>query len=74
MSGFNFKRTTTTTMKVAGFLDSDRMLIEVDGDEKDLATLLSVFNGAEVEMNVKVKTDEDLDEPVAFYTDNSDDI
>lgn len=61
---FNFKRTITTSMKATGFLDTDRMVIDIDGDEKRLSTLLSAFNGANVELVVKVKTDEELDEPV----------
>lgn len=52
-------------MKIAGFIDTDRMTIEVDGDEKDISTLLSAFNGGCVEINVKVKNEEELDEPVS---------
>ena len=67
MSKFSYKRTeTTTTMKVSGIIDVDRMVIDVDGEEKDIRTLLSVFNGGNIELNIKIKTDEDLDEPVAL--------
>ncbi len=66
MSKFSYKRTETTTMKVSGIIDVDRMVIDVDGEEKDIRTLLSVFNGGNIELNIKVKTDEDLDEPVAL--------
>ena len=61
---FSFKEVTTRTMKIAGFLDSDRMVIDADGDEKSIATLLSAFEGLAIEMVVKVKSEADLDEPV----------
>ena len=50
-------------MKIAGIIDTDNMTIDVDGEEKKLATLLSVFNGGGVEINVKVKEENELDEP-----------
>nr|DAX09913.1 MAG TPA: YonK protein [Bacteriophage sp.] len=61
---FVYKRTETTAMKIAGIIDTDNMTVEVDGGEKKLATLLSVFNGGSVEINVKVKEESELDEPV----------
>ena len=64
MSNFSYKKTTTTAMKVAGIIDTDNMTIDVDGEEKKLATLLSVFNGGGVEINVKVKEENELDEPI----------
>lgn len=60
---FVYKRTETTAMKIAGIIDTDNMTVEVDGEEKKLATLLSVFNGGSVEINVKVKEESELDEP-----------
>lgn len=65
MANFTFKETKTTAMKIAGMIDTDRMVIDVDGEEKNISTLLSPFNGGEVEINVKVKEEADLDEPVA---------
>lgn len=64
MANFTYKKTETTSMKIAGFLDTGRMLVDVDGDEKRLSTLLSPFNGGYIEINVKVKNEEELDEPV----------
>lgn len=58
MANFKFNRTTTTNMKIAGLLDTDRMVINVDGEDKLLATLLSPFNGAECEVVIKIKQDE----------------
>lgn len=62
---FVFKEVKTTSMKAAGILDADNMIIEVDGEPKDIKTLLSVFNGASIELNVKVKEESELDEPTA---------
>ena len=41
------------------------MTVEVDGDEKKLSTLLSDFDGGYVEVNVKVKDEEELEEPAS---------
>lgn len=65
MANFVFKEVKSTNMKIAGLIDTDEMKIEVDGEEKDLATLLSPFNGACVEINVKVKEESELAEPTA---------
>lgn len=62
MSNFTYKRTTTTSMKVAGIIDTDNMTVDVDGEVKKLSTLLSDFNGAGIEINVKVKDEEEIDE------------
>lgn len=63
MSNFTYKRTTTTSMKVAGIIDTDNMTVDVDGEVKKLSTLLSDFNGAGIEINVEVKDEEEIDEP-----------
>lgn len=66
MPNFVFKKTEITNMKIAGIIDTDRMTVDVDGGEKDLATLLSVFNGASVEIKVATKNEEELDEPTEY--------
>lgn len=63
MANFVYKKTVTTSMKVAGILDTDNMTVDVDGEEKKLSTLLSDFNGAPMEINIKLKDEEELDEP-----------
>lgn len=63
MASFVYKKTVTTSMKVAGIIDTDDLTIDVDGETKELSTLLSDFNGAAIEINVKVKSEEDLSEP-----------
>lgn len=65
MANFVFKKTETTNMKIAGIIDTDKMTVDVDGEEKSLVTLLSVFNGTGVEIKVATKNEEELDEPTA---------
>lgn len=65
MANFVYKKTITTSMKVAGILDTDNMTVDIDGEEKKLSTLLSDFNGAPMEINIKLKDEEELDEPKA---------
>ncbi len=60
---FKYNKTTTTTLKVGGILDTDRGIIDIDGDERNLFSLISDFNGADVEIVVKVKIDEELAAP-----------
>lgn len=64
-NAFSFKEVTTKTMKIAGMLDTDRMTVDVDGEEKRLATLLSVFNGVDIELVAKIKSESELDEPTS---------
>ena len=65
MANFVYKRLTQTSMKIAGIIDTDNMTVDVDGEDKKLSTLLSDFNGAGVEINIKVKDEEELDEPIS---------
>ena len=69
MANFVHKRTTTETMKIVGILDTDLMTIDVDGEPKKLSTLLSVFDGFGVEVNIKIKDEEDLSEPTEVASD-----
>lgn len=64
MASFVYKTVKTTSMEIAGVIDTDRMIIEVDGEEKKLSTLLQEFNNYEIEFNIKTKDEEELDEPV----------
>lgn len=63
MKNLQYKKVTTTTLKVGGILDADRMVIDVDGVEKDIKTLLSDFDDQCIELNVKVKDELELLEP-----------
>ena len=65
MANFVFKRTEQKSMKIAGLLNTDTMVINVDGDDKDLSTLFSPFSHFDVEINIKVKEEEEQDEPTS---------
>lgn len=69
-SNFVFKKTLTTNMKIAGILDVENMTVDIDGEEEKLSTLLSPFEGSCIEINVKVKSEEELDKPVDFDEDD----
>ena len=62
---FIYKKTEVTSLKVAGIIDTDRMVIDVDGDEKNISALLKDFNGGQIEINVKTKDETELDDPTA---------
>lgn len=62
MAAFTYKKTSTTSMKVAGILNPQTMVINVDGEDKQLSTLLRDFADLPVEINIKVKDEEELDE------------
>ena len=63
MANFVFKETKQTAMKIVGILNSNDLTINVDGEEKKLSTLLSVFNDSDVEINIKIKEKNELVEP-----------
>lgn len=63
MANFSYKKTTTTAMKIVGIIDTDNMTIDVDGEEKKLSTLLADFDGGAIELNVKIKEEDELDAP-----------
>lgn len=64
-NAFSFKEVTTKTMKITGMVDTDNMTIDVEGEPKKLSTLLSVFNGVDVDIQVKIKSESELDEPTS---------
>lgn len=44
-------------------LDLENMTIGINGEDKKLSTLLSEYDGCEVNLTVDVKSEEDLDMP-----------
>lgn len=60
-----YKKSTTTALKASGILDIVNGTIDIDGVEKKVLSLLKDFDGAEVELSVKVKDEEELDEPTS---------
>ena len=60
MANLVYKQTTVTTKKMAGFYDANRHTVDVDGVEMDILEALSDFDGASLELVVKVKEETDL--------------
>lgn len=63
MANFSYKQSKTTTLKACGMLDIKNNVIYIDDEPKNISTLLSDFDGVSVELQVKIKTDVELDEP-----------
>lgn len=59
-----YKKTETISLNVKGFIDPVDMTIDINGDVKKISTLLSDFAGTFVEIAVKTKNEEELQEPV----------
>lgn len=59
---FSYRENRITKMSIKGILNADDMTINVDDIDKSLTTLLSDFNGAQVNIIVKVQEDIDLDD------------
>lgn len=59
-----YKKTETISLNIKGFIDPVEMTIDINGDVKKLSTLLSDFVGTFVEISVKTKNEEELQEPV----------
>ena len=66
MANFVYKRTDVTSMKIIGILDTDKMIVTIDEEEKELNTLLSDFNLGLVEISIKTKNEEELEEPTSI--------
>ena len=64
MAKFSYTKNTTTTLKAVGVFDYTNGTIYVDDTEKSLKTLFSDFDGANIELVIKVKENEELDEPL----------
>jgi predicted solute-binding protein len=59
---FSYKKTTLTKLQAIGFLDTDKLTIEVEGETRDLADLLKDFNGTNVTFAVSVKEEKENEE------------
>lgn len=56
MANYLYKKNTVTTKKLAGIYDAEGGIINVDGEDKELRD----FEGAAIELVVKVKEETDL--------------
>lgn len=59
---FEYKRTTVSKLKAIGVIDTDKMTIDIDGEEKSIKDLLADFNGTDITLAVQVKSEEDLED------------
>lgn len=55
-----YKESKVTTKKLVGMYDAEKHTIEVDGVEKDIIAELKDFEGAAIEVIIKVKEETDL--------------
>ena len=64
MANYLYKKNTVTTKKLAGIYDAEGGIINVDGEDKELLEELLEelrdFEGAAIELVVKVKEETDL--------------
>ena len=60
MANYLYKKNTVTTNKLAGIYDAEGGIINVDGEDKELLEELRDFEGAAIELVVKVKEETDL--------------
>ena len=57
---YTYKESKVTTKKLVGMYDAEKPAIEVDGEDKDIIAELNDFEGAIVDVVVKVKEETDL--------------
>ncbi len=60
MANYVYKESKVTTKKLVGMYDAEKHTIEVDGENKDIIEELKNFEGATIEIVVKVKEETDL--------------
>lgn len=60
MANYLYKKNTVTTKKLAGIYDAEGGIINIDGEDKELLEELRDFEGAAIELVVKVKEETDL--------------
>lgn len=58
-----YTKNITTKLSASGVLDTEKCTMEIDGEIIKLSTLLSDFNGYDIEINMKVVDEEELDVP-----------
>lgn len=57
---YTYKQSKVTTKKLVGVYDAQNNIIDVDGDNKNIIEEMKDFEGAVVEVIVKVKEETDL--------------
>lgn len=51
------------TLKMQGIFDADAGTIDIDGNEIDILSAMADFNGAEIDISVKIKEEKEIDLP-----------
>ena len=57
---YAYKESKVTIKKLVGMYDAEKHVIDVDGENKDIIEELNDFEGAIVEVIIKVKEETDL--------------
>lgn len=57
---YSYKESKITTKKLTGMYDAENHVIEVDGENKDIVDELKDFEGAVVEVTIKIKQETNL--------------
>ena len=57
---YTYKESKVTTKKLVGMYDAEKGIIEVDGEDKNLIDEMKDFEGAIVEVSIKIKQETDL--------------
>lgn len=55
-----YKKSTTITLKAVGTLDLEHGTIDIEGEERLIKDLLKDFDNLDVEINMKIKDEEEL--------------
>lgn len=70
-----YTETTNKTIKAVGLLDVSKNAIIVDGEVVNISSLLSEFDGTEINFSLSMKTETELDTPKSgdtYITDEND--
>lgn len=57
---YSYKESKVTTKKITGMYDAENHVIEVDGENKNIIEELKDFEGAIVEITIKIRQETDL--------------
>jgi len=59
-NAMSYKKSTTTTLEAAGLLDAEGRVLDTDGESINIDDLLNEFADEFVELQLKLKDDEEL--------------
>lgn len=64
MTNYQYEKSENITKKLVGFYDADNHTVNVDGTDRDILAELQDFEGAAIELIVRVKNKVDLTEEI----------